>query len=213
VSARRAPGRAAVVFLLAGALAGAGAACSASAPATRALPPRTPVTAADLATPAPCVPAPPASPLHALEPRQAETRGCTSDVALRPGAYDGYEVAFGCARYESQAAIVIRRLGDTRRQPFVPPLSRTEDAAMLRLSETSRQIAAAASVHGSRAVQSCDGKALALSIELGDYREVDGVVRRLGAWLAREVLNVEAIVIVEPPPRAVHLAAERRAIR
>jgi hypothetical protein len=130
--------------------------------------------------------------------------GDPSDVQTIPGTYDGYEVRFGCEpNYHGFSVVFVEGLGTTPFPQFGgkgAPEGPQLEAQFWRLAERAREIASTSTVHGVAAVHPCVTHGWAIGLLIHDYREVDDVVPRIGAWLATESLQGEVVLWMQRAP-------------
>jgi hypothetical protein len=141
--------------------------------------------------------------LLALLPTCASTRssrrdtrvGSPSDVKIRAGKYDGYEIHRVCTNGSGTASVI--GLGH-RRPEFLstkemPAAKESFRAEALAVAQAKSLVASGFGVH-------CADHRGAFLIDLYDFREVDPILERLGTWMARQDLGLEIVLLVSGVP-------------
>jgi hypothetical protein len=123
--------------------------------------------------------------------------GSPFDVHTPPGIYDGYEVYLGCpGKWWDRQAVVIRGTGT---KPIVWG-QREVEWAFWRLADEAREVACVESIHDRCYAGTCRTDEGGITLQLHDWRDVDVILRRLGAWLRDRSLRGEIILRLEPMP-------------
>lgn len=118
---------------------------------------------------------------------RGEIAGTPSDVKTAAGSYDGFSVTRPCSE-SAVADVGVRGLGRT---------TVTDRAEMYALAgELERSMPDVTSIYLSSTGLQCDGD-YGASISLTDWREVDEVIRRTGAFLRDRDLALSVSVNVE----------------
>ena len=124
--------------------------------------------------------------------RDGAVVGARTDVKTAPGAYDGFRVAYPCSTGAADVGVV----GDGH-----TTITKVEDMARVggELYEKLRDL---------KSVQSAGGYGLQCEagvgtrVVLGDWREVDEVIRRTGALLQEQDVAIAVAISVEGVPSA-----------
>ncbi len=99
---------------------------------------------------------------------------------------------FRCPAYDGYDTVFVRGTGERGPTTFPRPVQ-----TLRPLSSTVEKL-----VGGSTSFVGfglpCRGRGFLIVVHLSDWRRVDGAVRRIGQWLAREKLGLEIVLIVAP---------------
>ncbi len=123
--------------------------------------------------------------------------GSPADVRTRPGTFNGYWVGFGCsqpsfsARWQGFSTVIVLGKG-ARAFPG--------DDAFARLAGAVRGAARAPSVFATSGWDPCYTAGQAIRLSVNDYRDVDAMIHRIGAWLARQDYGGEVQLDMAPKP-------------
>lgn len=118
--------------------------------------------------------------------------GSRTDVKTAPGAYDGFRVAYPC----STGSVDVGVVGDGH-----TTITKVEDMARFgdALYEQLRDLKSVESA-GGYGLQ-CEA-GVGTRVVLGDWREVDEVIRRTGALLQEQDVAISVAISVEGVPSA-----------
>jgi hypothetical protein len=135
-------------------------------------------------------------------PTAEHVSGSPSDIRIREGGREGFEVHLKCKSPVMSGAVSV--IGTGRRQfPFLEngpgPDGDYSPALREQFREDATAAASARSLRGTGFGASCAGEGPAFLLWLGDYGEVDLVLWRLGTWMARKGLRGEIVVDVMGP--------------
>jgi hypothetical protein len=140
-----------------------------------------------------------------LRERQPGVGGCPADIRTEAGAYEGYQVVFGCLdRGDSDSVLIVRGAGrKSFRQLMGTTPGEDEDAekqAWGRFTENLRETAAVSSIDRSSRIPTCHSTGYAIELRLHDFRQVDDAVHNVGEWLARMNVGGEIMLVLAPRP-------------